>query len=398
MPTYENLYIINLSMNGTKIEIEPQGYSFSTTENIKSLYSTASISFEDTTGLIQEYLGTVPGTPIEIEFGNKDHTNKAIYVVNFDSLNEAESPGYITGKVDLFLIHENFFEHKIISKAYNNRISRIVRQLMGKYNFSKVDIDDTGNEDIWYQPLITDAKFIQERLLPHAYSYNASLSPFYSYITSNNEYHFRNMKSMYEEGKILTIEYKVISGDSDNDEDRSAENKVTSIKRWRNAYKNIWKIQNRSLFSIDTETGNLIEDNDSMIQYPAENNLKMPVIGNSTTPNSWHDDGTSETETGKKENKIGLRTSSNKDGMLIDEFLLLQPFNPILHAGKVIQLNVYTINREGSQLSNSFSGIYVVVECEHIWDGENSRAYTKLIVGRKYLSVSNSYLVKEQLR
>lgn len=394
---YEDLYIINLMINETRLEIEPQSYSFSTTENINSLYSTASITFEDNTGLLQEYLGTVPGVPIEIEFGNKDHLNKTKFKINFDALDEPSSPGFITGKVDFFLIHESFFQQQIVSKAYKNRISKIVEKIMGNYNFSKIDIDDTGNEDTWYQPLITDAKFIQERLLPHAYSYNASLSPFYSYITSDNEYHFRNMKSMLDEGKLITIEYKNISGDSEEEKDRSAENKTSSMKRWRTQYKNIWKIQDRSLFSIDRETGDLTEDEDSITQYPAQNNLKLPVMSKKAGFNSWHDDYMSESETGKVENQLGLRISSNKPGMLIDEFLLIQPFNPILHAGKAIQLNVYTMNNEGSQISNNFSGPYIIVECEHVWDGESSRAYTKLIIGRKYISVANSYLVKEQL-
>jgi len=395
---YDDLYTVSLSVNGTKIELEPQAYSFSTTENINSLYSTASILFYDGTGIIQEYLGTTPGASIEIGFGNKDILNIGKFKINFDALNESDTPGFLTGNIDLFLIHETFFNQQIVSKAYQNRISKVIESIIGKYNFSQIDIDSTGNEDIWYQPLITDAKFIQEILLPHAYSYDASKTPFYSFITSDNVYHFRNMKSMLDEGKVTTIEYKAISGGSEEEEERSEGDKTTSLKRWRNQYKNLWKIQNRKLFSISREDGSLVEEDDSITDYPAQNNLKLPLINeNSQYVNSWFDSILTETETGKKENQIGLQTSSQKDGMLIDEFLLIQPFNPLLHAGKAIQLNIYTMDKNGSKLSTNFSGKYIIIECEHIWDGETTRGYTKLIVGRKYIAIPNSYLVKELL-
>jgi len=395
--TYNDLYTINLSVNDTKIELEPQTYSFSTVENINELYSTASISFNDDTGFIQEYLGTVLGSVIELEFGDKDNLNKSKYRINFDSLDKAEAQGFLTGAVDLFLIHDYFFQQKIISKAYKNRISKIIRNLTDSY-FSQVDIDDTGNEDIWYQPLMSDAKFITDILLPHAYSYNANMTPFYSFITSDNKYHFRNMKSMSDEGKTATIEYRVITGSSDNNSNKGAENKTTSIKRWRNQYKNIWKIQNRNLYSIDEDDGSLIEDEDFITDYPSQNNLKLPVMSENSNKTSWYDNYRSESETGKKENQLGLQVSSQKDGMFVDEFLLIQPFNPKLHAGKSIQLNIYIMSDNNtSKISNNFSGKYIIIECEHIWDGEASSAYTKLIIGRKYISVANAYLMKGQL-
>jgi hypothetical protein len=45
---------------------------------------------------------------------------------------------------------------------------------------------------------------------------------------------------MLVEGNAATIDYKSISGDSD--ENKGSENKTSSLKRWRNSYKNIWKI------------------------------------------------------------------------------------------------------------------------------------------------------------
>lgn len=395
--TYNDLYTINLTVNNVKIELEPQTYSFSTVENINELYSTASISFNDDSGLIQEYLGTALGSTIELEFGDKNNLNKAKYQINFDSLDQVKEQGYLTGSVNLFLIHNYFFQQKIISKAYQNKISKIIRDLTNLY-FSQVDIDDTGNKNIWYQPLISDAKFITDILLPHAYSYNANMTPFYSFITSDDVYHFKNIQSMLDKGKVATIEYRVITGASDDKNYKGIKNKTTYIKRWRNQYKNIWKIQNRNLYAISRKDGSLIEDEDLITDYPSQNNLKLPIMSKNSNKTSWFYSYRSESVTGKKENSLGLRISSQKDGMFIDEFLLIQPFNPKLHAGQTIQLNIYIMSDNNtSKISNNFSGKYIIIECEHIWDGEASSAYTKLIIGRKYISVANAYLLKGQL-
>ena len=88
------------------------------------------------------------------------------------------------------------------------------------------------------------------------------------------------------------------------------------------------------------------------------------------------------------ENTLSYHEITNK----VQEVVTAKKYNLLEN-----KLNIYIVDGSGTKLSTNFSGKYVVIECEHIWDGENSRAHTKLIVGRKYISVANSYLMKGKL-
>jgi hypothetical protein len=68
-----------------------------------------------------------------------------------------------------------------------------------------------------------------------------------------------------------------------------------------------------------------------------------------------------------------------------------------MQAGKNIQLNIYTPESDGEKLSKHYSGKYLIERCEHIWDREQLRGYTSLIVGKKYVSLPSAYLLKADL-
>jgi hypothetical protein len=79
--------------------------------------------------------------------------------------------------------------------------------------------------------------------------------------------------------------------------------------------------------------------------------------------------------------------------------LVTTPFNPELASGNSVTINIYIPKRgsEIKELSHAFAGKWVVESCTHVWNGKQSRGFTKLIIGRKYVNVPNSYLLKEKL-
>ena len=388
---YQDLYTIILKVDKTEISLDPVEYSLSIHESIHTLYPTATITMRDHTGLFQETLAFSSGLEIEIGFGDTKTINTNKYSINYDHLDKPEFPGYISGDVDLFLIQSSKFKQTIKSVAYKNRISLIVKKIMDTYDFTSLDINDTGNENIWYQSLITDDEFIQTRLLPYAYSNNSGKTPFYSFITNDNVYHFRNYKSMFDTGVECVIEYRIIKGDTGN------ENTTNELKRWKTDLKSLYKNFNRQIISIDKQTGDLIEDeNDSIIDYPLENNLKLPIVNIGNDYTGYIDEDFSYSETGDIESIQGKRIYEQRNSGFIDKFLLLQHFNPKLHAGLSIKLNIYSMNND--KLSTTYAGVYLIEDCEQIWDGEARRAYTKLIVSRKYLNVPNTILLKGKLK
>jgi hypothetical protein len=395
--TYLEYYKIGLSINDKSYNLDPTYFSFSMRDNIYNLYNTGTLLLKDKTGLLQEYFETTEGAIVKIEYGNSDYLNTCTFVNKFDQINETDNPGFMTGEVFFHLIHEWYNEQQIRSSAYSNRISRIIRDLTNFYNFKNKDINDTGNERTWYQPMITDAKFIEEILLPNAFSRNADQTPFFAYITNDNVFHFRNFKSMLEENVLTTVNFKINLEKVARGEE-SLQDTTQSVQRVHQSSDSDFKLRRRNIFRIDRDTGEMDESEDELVNHYPQNNLKTSILHDRENTTDYFLVGFTQEETGDKESQLGRIFYSHRDALFLDKFIFFQPFNPKLKAGGAIQLNIYsTIDEKGNKLSKHFSGRYVIIDCEHIWDAESQKGYTKLIVGKRYNQVPEAYLLKSDL-
>jgi hypothetical protein len=390
--TYLDYYTINVTLNNKSEEVDPKNVSFSLKDNIYSLYNTASFTFRDTTGLFQEYLSTTEGVKVKIGYGTKETINACSYVNKYDLLDAPETQGFLNGNVDMFLVNEWYNKQQVRSKAYENRISKVIQTLIDKENFTSEDIDSTGNEDIWYQCLTTDAKFINEILLPKAYSRNAKDSPFFCFITCDNVFHLRNYYSMTNTNIVATIDYKA----SRTKEEESEFDKISAIKRWHQSSDIHRPLRSRYIFRISSTDGTLDAEEKDITDHPPKNNLNLPILHDLGYKTGFQDLGFSQTNTGPKENNLGSYINTMKPSLFLDRFLIILPLHPKITSGKMIQLNTYIAEGE-NKISTNFSGEYLVEECEHIWNNETQRGYTKLIVGRHFIKVPNAYLLKPEL-
>lgn len=399
MGRYLDYYTINLSVDDKIIDFDPDTYSFSLHDSIYNLYSSCIFEIEDVAGFLQEGLALAPGAKYKLEYGNKDIINSSEFVIDNDNLEDVKEPGYLDGRVSLRLKHAWWYDQVIRSKGYQDRISQIVRDIANTYNFTELNINDTGNEDTWIQPLITDAKFITEMLLPNAFSRNANNTPFYCFIDVGNVFNFRNMDSMLNEEQVAEINYTIDKTNLVGNDNIPAPNKTTtSIRRWSKNSSNWWPLTSRRIFKIDRTDGTLSEEEDAITEYPAQNNLYMPILRPQENGfHSYKNVQFSEYSTGRKENVQGWQLNSVKDGMFVDEFLLIIPLNPALKSGKIIQFNVFTVESRGQKLSKRFSGRYLIEDCEHIWNGEERRGFSKIVIGRKYVALPSSYNLRSKL-
>jgi len=396
MGTFQDYYVVNLYLNEKKNEVETDNVSFSIVDSIYNLYSYCLLEINDMTGLFQESLVFSPGSVFKVELGTKDVLNSCSYVIQKDNLDEILDPGYLSGKVVVYGEHEWKNQQTAVSLGHKDRISKIIDKLSQKYNFSKTEINGTGNEDYWYQLYQTDAKFIEEMLLPNAFSRDAKNTPYYCFTTSNNEFHFRSFYNMSIKEEAAEIEYIANTGVSENEGEKSQYNQTTLLKRWTLDPKYYWPERSRHLFKIKREDGTLYANDDSITTYPEKSNLDYPILDSDeieyTSARFFQFD---ETETGRKENLDGRKIFDFRKGLLQEKFMVVVPFNPKLHSGKIINLRIYTKNDNAD--SKRFSGQYLIENCEHVWDGDKVQAYSKIIVGRKYIQIPSSYSIKEKL-
>lgn len=388
---HDDYYTINLSFNDRKVEVAPQEFSFSMADSIYSLYNFATFELNDITGLLQEYFSTTEGAGITLGYGTKEYVNTCKYVIKKDDLPEIKTPGFLSGDVNAELVNHWYGKQEVKSKAYENSIATIVSQLTGGGGFTSLDIEDTGNFDFWYQPMITDAKFIQEALLPSAYSPKSN-TPFYAYITSDDIFHLKSFNSMITTNPTETIEYRTQNPKTKNP------NQTIHIRKMHQSSDEHRNLLKRNLFKISRVDGSLIEDTDGIGSYPPQGAKTIPIMNFGDMPTGYMNLGFDDTEAGKSENKEGAKINSTKKSAIIDRFLILQPLNPKLKSGNLVQLNIYSSENDGDALSTHYSGKYVIENSEHIWNSKELRGYTKILVGRKYTKIlPGNYLLKPVL-
>jgi len=385
-------YDIEIFVNDREVEIMSTEFSFSQIDSIYNLFSSGVITFHDKSGLLQEFLMTMEGSKVQINYGINNDFNKCAYVVKKDALEETETRGFLNGMVDMSLVHEWYNFQEIESTAYKDRISNIIRGIAEGYDFKSVDVNDTGNNDIWYQPLITDAAFIVKHLLPNSFSNNSNNTPFFCYITSDNTFHFRNAGSLMSGSPVDTIEYLMESKAELNP------GAINAIKRWRDGSDKNRSLRARMIYKLNREDGGLIEEEDSMGLYPQKNGFKLPILNDKGTYSSFLDLDYEEKEIGRKENLKGYIAHTMRDTLFLDRFLVMIPFKPKIRSGDVIKLNIYSMQDEdGTKLSEHYTGNYVVEQSEHIWNGEEQKGFSKLILGRKYVRVPSTYILGKSL-
>ena len=162
---FADYYEINVVINNRTLDSLPTQYSFSMHDSIYQIFNWGMFVIKDSSSVFQEGFASIEGLDFRLEYGTDEVINSCDYVVQSDNLSRSETKGLLNGEVTVNLVNKWYDSQEIKSKAYRNRISTIVQNLAGNY-FKNLDITTTGARDTWYQPLMTDARFINDMLLP----------------------------------------------------------------------------------------------------------------------------------------------------------------------------------------------------------------------------------------
>jgi hypothetical protein len=386
-------YEIEVKLNDALVEAVPTTFSFSMHDSIHNFFSDIIFNFSDISGVLQDLLLFSEGIKLDIKYGIKDSTIlKNTYSIINDELNSTYANDTIGGSSVIKALNRFYDMLEIKSEAYNDRISNVIVDLMDVpgYTFADLTWNDTGNQSIWYRPLMNQKDFIEKILLPNAYSNNAADTPFFAYIDSNNEFNLRNYYSMISTTPKEIFELKNVGADS------ITSTSIIGLKRMKTGSLYNKKLRNRKLYSRNTETGEMEEETDFIYNYPSGSTNHLP-IKKDDLDSDYFDLLYEETEIGKLESYWGRTISSMKDTFFLERFILTTVFNPNLRAGDLIELRLpIKLQGNSSQLAENMSGFYLVEDSEHIWDGIGKNARSKLIVSRKFLTISNNSLLKPQ--
>ena len=387
---YNDIYEIGISFYGKDIDLTPVNYSFMISDSIYSIFPKAKLSINDNEGLLQQYLISVEGTDIELSFGYKNNFIKNKYIVNTDSIIDSYA-GKMGGYLNIELDHYLKTHQRKEMKVYKDTISRIIKKILDKYEFSKININDSGASDYYYQPFINDFDFIENFLLPFSFSNNSKSSPFYCFINNNNEFNYRNYMSMMNGKPLLELKQGT------NDLSSISPTNFSKITRFRTDTKFTYEKRHRKITKL-LENGVLEIKEDFINDYPdipfGDLPLILPDRENFTGSLQLFDD---ESTLGKKEINMGMKIQSMRSAFALERLLLVLPLNVELLAGKNVNIIINASNSDKS--SDSYSGEYLIERSFHKWEGQSNLAETTIIVSRKSMQKldTNIYPVKTRL-
>lgn len=391
--TVYDYYEIQLLVNKEEVDLSPESFSFTMYDSIHELFPTLRFDFHDTTGLMQEYLFTVEGLKAQLLYGADNQTIRNNYVIISDELLEPKTQGLLNGDVSVYMKHAFYDQQFVQSAAFEDRISNIVRKIAAKHSFDGVVINDTGNEDVWYQPLVTDARFIRTMLLPYAYSRNAEGTPFFCFITSDNVFNFRNYASMIGEKPVATLVYE-----SPGEQSSRNPNLIRDIERARTGSDYTRHLRRRVVTRIDSSNGSVVEENDVITDAPSSGLKQVPIIDAESDPTGALHLGYTGSDSGEEEHRLGYQAHSRRDSFFLDRFRVSIPLNIALMSGKTVELDLTKwVSDDGGESSLTFRGNYLIEEASHIWDGGKKEGRSEMILSRKGMRVPNSYVLKNQL-
>jgi len=396
MAQYFDYYEIGILAHGIDILIDPKRISFSMHDSIYNIYNTGTLTFNDIGGMFLERLTFMKGSPLEISYGiTSSHVNKSKFVITDSYLEDVpDTPGIISGEITIEFKNAWYHNQEIKSRAYQDSISNIVKDIVTPLDSTNgTNIEQTEGTDIWYQPLINDAEFIDKILVPHAYSPSANETPFYAYYSNDGIFNLISGYKMFNKGITTTLNFPTrITFDS------ATPDKILNTKYLRNDISLERPLRNKAIFHITEKDGILEKTTDISSDHLPIEDKYFPAIADMSLETGYINQRRKETDVNKKNSELGYNNYMHRDDMFLQRFLVLLPLNPKLKSGQKVSINFLSgETNERDEDSKTFSGDYVIEDSEHIWNGQDSRGYTKLIVGRKYIRTGSTYPLKTRL-
>lgn len=372
MNSIEELYTLELEVNGSSTSLGPRDADLSLSDSIHSIYPRVKMSISDRSGYMLDSRFVTSGVPFKFTLGYNGQDITLPFVVNTFQTPEQEYYQYLNGKIEIELIHEFFSKFVSEYKAYPDVPSKIITDILRNEKFSKKLIENTSRiqEPPYYNPGYSFQDFVEKILIPNSRSTENSFDPFFCFIDANNSFHYETYGSMLKRRSSKTLYYR--SGLKDMSELQ----KILEFRPFSLRLDSINSKINYNYFFLD-ENGSLdLEEK------------RLSIIDNKISPFPIFD-GSKEIRT-IFNNKISTKKSieqahilannEKKRSMLIDRIAVTTLLDVSSCAGKIVELET---DYEQENMSSSYSGKYLIESSAHIWDSKTVKGYTQMILSRQ---------------
>ena len=391
----DGAYEIDFLLNGEPNFFEPDTASFSVRNNIYTLFPTLSLTINDQTGVITESLYSNKGASLDVTFGVEGSVQQCKYIIKSNNIDEFIFPGTLSGEINIEAVHEWAYNQEIKSKAFAGSSDKAIREATRDYNFRSEIIESAEGNYNWYWPYINDADFIKNVVTPNANSEANPNAPFVSWIDTNNIFHFNNMQSIFNRSIESEIEY---SSDPSATLLTGGKNAILMLRKISDT-KELFSPTKRTLnHSIDADTGEL-----RTIEYTAMHPIdaqrrRLPIIGNLNNRSSSYHHLYFPKDSNERKLFNAKVANQYLPSLFIDRFFVAIPLNTRIKAGSVTNFLIHSgRNVDQSEFSETYSGRYVIESVEHTWNSDEHKAFTYLVIGRRFVDAPRNYTITTSL-
>jgi hypothetical protein len=348
-------------------------------------FPTAELIVPNNSNIFLENYFPIEGVGITLKFGNGDfkYLTPELFFSNNELLKIVKET-YISGDLFIKLWSKFIIDNRESkSKSFNDEISNIITNILGKYSYLTPKITSTENKDFWYQGNLSDWEFFKT-MWARSYTSSYEYSPFLMFINLHNEFIFKPIKELFEQTSIGTYIL-------DNSETAIYNrNNILSYNLTNQGYSSNKNKYNIALQTDEGDTTLTIEKNKIENFLRSSNASKSDVapilaeLQDTITEYAYYglnfDDNPN--------NSKGFRNFKNLETSFPLQIEITVFFNREAVAGKLITINTST--QDSSKPSKTYTDDWLIIESNHFYDIDGI-AYSTLALGRNTIELPKDH-------
>ncbi len=366
----DNEFMANVSIEESSEYLSRKEIGFTIHDSIFSCFPDLELVYPDLSGLALEYGSFMQGIKLKTVLGTTEKMIETNWCsAGRDAIKEAGSAPRLSGILKIYGLHSSYFDKRENPKLsfVEKPVSDCVSELFSSEE--NLDVESTKGNICSYA-FCDPYEVVKEIFLPAAT--NGKLSPYLFFRDLAGTLHFCSLSKLLEDSAVASFELKANLSEQD-DESAVVTGFLPFNERAAKVYpcmRTTGKFFNDE-HELKVEEKSIAAEVSDKIPFLAENKIDHDVyFGRQFNPKVNYD-----------KLNTGLFASSMK--FILDKALCTVPFNADCVAGKVVELKINALDADGNeQLSEFYSGNWLIEQSYHCWNGESSRPFTRLVLCR----------------
>lgn len=379
-------YKIGFFINNSSLSPSPNLYSFSISDNIYSSFPMLDLHFPDSSGMFLELGNFTQGVKLNVKFGIAGTAETLDADFRSDRRDAdaptAGTPG-LNGNLQIKGLHDSFYKNRESpdTALKEMTVADAVRKLFPSETKLKIEPTKGKIESYAFEDPYQVARGI---LLPQAA--NGKLFPYVFFRNLADELHFESVNTLEENDPEESLVFGGIDGDN-------AYNTLNSFLPYNEGLE-------KTLASFHV-TGKILKSDltferaDKSVATDAK--AKIPVVIDTRIHHDKYFYQQFNPSVDYSQLSSAFYADAMREGFFVDKAFGTLPLHPNLVAGKTVEIAVSILDSEGkANLSETFSGKWLIEQSYHFWDGMLKRGQTQLVLCRSSMKPRRDSIITDQ--